>query len=757
MHKVTKLGLLASTAFALTPAHAQPTPASPSQTVGMGAPASAGNDTPETGSAAPSGGLDEIIVTAQRRAENLQTVPVAVTAINEQQLGQRFATDFRDIQGLAPGLVVGTNSAFPGNAQLTIRGLTSGDNEKSFEASVGTVVDGLFIANSTQQFTDLFDVERVEVLRGPQGVLFGKNTIGGVINVIRRRPTEDFNVEAETTLGRFGRNDWRAAVNGAIISGTWASRLTLKSNNSNGFATNTFDGGTRGGLQQLFIRSANLFTLSDDVTFLLNSDFGRDRSQAGPSKNVSRPGQVICSVLRACIDPTQPFFTVDNNVPNKAWVDTINVIGELNWKTGAGTLTSITGFQDMYEDYYGDFDGTRLRFIESLRQTKSNIYSQEVRFASDFSDVFDFVAGGLFYRTTYSLFLDVDLRDNPVTPPRLLQRTSQQADSYAAFGQANLRLLDNRLTFHAGGRYTTETKKFQHCPQAPTECLFGRADAEATFKRFTPKLGVDFKASDEAFLYASYTTGFKAGGFNGRAAASFTPLGVPVPGANIGPYQPERVSSYEIGLKSELFDRRLRLNVAAFEARYKGLQLDVNQSNPIIGQQTLVTNASDAVARGIEAEATAIFSDNFRIDANASYFKGEYRNFIADIVGNGVVTDNSALEFRRSPRFQYFVSATYDIDTQSSGTFSLNAAYGWKGENFLNQQNIPESLQPAIGLLDASVNWSSSDERFGVSVFGKNLTDRRYIDNFFAVGGLNDFGGVNQPLTWGIRLSAKLR
>lgn len=710
-------------------------------------------------------GLGDIIVTARKREETLQDVPVAVTALSGELLEQTYAVEIKDLNGFAPNVTIASHSSWPSSAQITIRGLTSMDIERSFEPSVGVAVDGVFLPTNANQMLDMFDIERIEILRGPQGTLFGKNTIGGVISATRKRPSLDIlSFDAEINAGNFGRRDMKLAVDAPIIEDSLGVRVSMFSKNSDGFFKNTFDDSRRGGQNLTAIRTAVGARIGPDVEILLNWDHHREDSDSGAVLNVSNPnddfGLAYCSLGRQECGIPSDLYTISQDARNANRVKRDSLSSEITATLGAIDLTSITAYTHQYEDMSHDFDGESIQppfFHTSQRMQHENFFSQELRANAALGDDINLVAGLFYFNHKYKLrqFDDIGGYRN------FTQRTIHRSKSFAAFLQGDWQFAETlRLTL--GARYTRD-KKFldYHLPRSYIDALPETLvenehyvqGLSKPFEELTYRVGLDWQPTDAVLLYSSISTGFKGGGFNGRAGTLE---------AAREPYDPETVTSYEVGGKIDLFDRRLRINTALFYGKYKDLQADINMSitDPLTGQtsqQTIVQNAAQANAKGLELEVLVLPVDNLKLRGSLGLLDTGYDSFTANLTGRpGDVRDYSDKRFRRAPDTQFSVGADYTFNLVDAKRLVANLGYSWTSSQDMTLDNDAWLRQRSVGQLDGSLTLYASDDRWKVALYGRNLTNEQYIGYAFRAGDLWQFGSPSDPRTYGIVLGVSL-
>lgn len=711
-------------------------------------------------SAQEAGALEEVIVTARKRKESAQTVPVSVSAISGEAIDRTFAESIQDLEGMAPNVIIDTFNAFPNSASISIRGISHTEIEKSFDPAVGVIVDGVFLGTNAQALIDNFDLQRVEVLRGPQGTLFGKNTIGGAINVLRKRPEHEFSGAASYAYSSFERSDAKAAVN-LPVNEALALRFAGSYSVSDGFITNTVDGKHINGVDKLAVRGAALFNPTDSFEVYLNLDHIRDHGELSGLRNVSLPTQLYAIPNFAGLAPGYPGYPADTgpldqvrtDIDNKgANYDTSSASLEMNWDRKQYLLTSITAYRNVDEDVYNDFDAENFAGFNSRRVQNHHQFTQELRLTSQWSDRFELVAGLYYYWMRYNLDQTVDVMTDWIVCGSLpgifaafgCQQeggSAQTTRSYAGFIHAEIYLTD-RLRATLGGRYTKETKKFTATPIAYPVGILGTGHGRKSWSEFDPLAGLDYQWTNNVFVYFSYSEGFKSGGYNGRAGTV----------TSIGPYNPEYIKTYELGLKSEWFDHRLRLNTAAFYNDYQDLQVELVRAAPGgVGQETVVANVAAAETYGVEFELLAKPVANFTVHATLGTLKAKYKKFIGDI-GLGGVTDNSHLKMRKAPKLQYSIGGSYDYPVSDSVTLLADVNYRWTDKMETTLQNYAFGERRSVGNLDASVGFEGPSGKWKVSAFGRNLTNEKYIIDALSAGPLLSFASVNVPRVLGIQL-----
>lgn len=708
-------------------------------------------DSQAADSADQNGQVADIIVTAQRRSQKLQDVPVSVTAFDSASLEAQAVQQLTDLNAKTPNVVLAPVGAYPYASAFFIRGLGFADVESTFEPAVGVEMNGVYLARNSGALQDFFDIESVEILRGPQGTLYGRNTIGGVVSVRTKRPGNSPGGEVMLTAGDHGRREARVALE-TPVGDTFAVRVSGLYKNYDGFNYNATTKKRVGDNETFSGRVTLVANPTPEFEAALIVDYDRERGSGAAFRNASLPGNVYYNfspdtgtptplVPAGDSDPTDP-YTVYDNTPLFAKLDTWGIAFNADWHLGGATITSVTGYREFYDKVQSDYDGSAVDFFSAYRDQKHNQFSQEVRIASDGSNFIDYVAGLFYLNQRYDITnTQSGLIYGGATVPQI---ASQSNSAYAAFGQVDVHPVD-ALTLTAGGRYSYETKTFTNQPLFfPTSMTY-----KADWNNFSPKLGVSYKATPDLLLYGSWSKGFRSGGFNGRAA-SFT---------SAGPYGSETVSSFEAGFKAELLDRRARFNMAAFRADYSNMQVGTQGLTSAGVYESIVTNAGKARIDGVEAEAEVVLGGGFRINANGAYLHARFLENLTDLTSDGVAnpTDNSDLPLAYAPKWSGAVGLLWD-HRASFGKIngSINAVYQDDQYTSGGVANRTSDVQvrPANVLVDAALG---VDLPSGIHIGGwvKNLFDKAVINNTFGLGPLGFLRIYSPPRTFGVDLGYK--
>jgi iron complex outermembrane receptor protein len=727
--------------------------------------------------------LEEVTVTARQIVENLQDVPVAVTVFSESQIQRTFAQNLREFGAYAPNVSIGAVPGFNA-ASIAIRGVSTGDIPASFEPAVTVAVDGFYLGHYQASLLDMFDIQQIEILRGPQGTLFGKNTIGGVVNVTTKRPSGEFGVQGKVRAGNEGRLDLMGAVDFPIIEDKLAARIAVQQFDFDGFYENTYDGSDAGGQDLLSARIKLLWTPSDTFEAMLtyenidddsdtpmvintttaedgNGYYGGDAFYAAyPGRGANGPANVPLGdpFKSGLVPPSAHLPLTALGAPDtdghEEQVDGIYL--NVNWEVFGGTLTSISGYRKVDSDYYNDYFGEPLAIYATVRVVDRETYSQEFRFAQQATDDFNYVVGLYYQDNKYDYENYTSLGpDHPavlggVYPPEglpLYGDGSQDGEAYAVFAEGNYDITD-ALRVTLGARYSDEEKDFDLLPLGVPE--EGRAIANDSWDDVTYRAGIDYALGDNMMAYFTYASGFKSGGFNEQAGSTI--------GAQT-PYDPEEADSFELGLKSDLFDNTLRLNLAAFYVEYTDLQLDgVVPIDTAPGQESRVTNAAEVNAYGVEADMLWLITEQFTIDGTIGYLDSEYDDFDCNLPGDAIdgLVDCTDLDVKRSPEWTGSLGATFNIPLDRwGGGLDLNANGTYTDEFFNDVPNTTASMHEDVWLLNASVSYTTEDEKVRVSVFGRNLTDEEYQTAGLGVANLWSFSTYGNPQTYGIEVDVR--
>jgi iron complex outermembrane receptor protein len=719
--------------------------------------------------------LEEVLVTATRRTESIQDVPVSVTSLGSE-LKEASMRRLDDIQSFTPNVYLRKHASSPGGLSISIRGVSSSEYDKSFDPAIGVIMDGMVLGTVSGSMLQNFDTKQIEVLRGPQGTLFGKNTTGGVVNVIRGDVTMEWGVDASIALGTDGQEEVKAVVNVPVIDDVLGIKLMASSTQGDGYVRNITLNEDVGGDDLASYGFAMLWRPTENFDLKFHYEKFQDDTDVSVFANGNDPSHLACQLegaLWAVGCQTTDTGSDEDNVTGarvgSAETETDMYILTANWDLDSVLLTSITAYQDRDEQYLNNFDPSPadLLYLDYFNEWEQ--FSQELRITSQFSETFEFVAGLYYWDVGYEQFWDVgrltynlDLigvnsgqpADFPLNPDSLATNgQAQDTTSSAAFISADWHISD-RWTITGGARYTKEEKEFsggngslyyQGGDPRP-DIAVNYLDFDDEWSEVTPKIGFSYRPNDDMMVFGSYTEGFKSGGFFGRQS-NFTDVDAK--------YEPEYVKTFELGLKSEWLGGRMIFNPTIFLNSYEDKQESVLIPISLSNVSTVVRNASTLDIFGVEMELLFQVTEEWNIRANYGYLDAEYDDFFADLNGDQTVTDNSDLEARNTPENSFGVTSTYVIPL-GSGELSIMGSYRWRDEIYVLAGNEPESKMDSIENLDATVSYSfGEDARYRVSAFGRNITDQRE-GQFAEIGGLTGWYSWNRPASYGVEFAVSL-
>ena len=729
---------------------------------------------------APSLAIEEIIVTARKKEESIQDVPMAVTAITDQ-LGESSVRRIEDIQAFAPNLYINRTPGIASGAAITIRGVASLESDKSYEPSIGVVMDGMFLGTSSGVLLDNFDIERIEVLRGPQGTLFGKNTTGGILNVIRTPVSlNEIGFDASLTVGDFGRQDLKTVIQVPIIEDQLGVKIFAANIEHDGHVYNTYLDRHAGGDDKLNYGFTVLWEPNDQLSIKLHHEIMEDKSEQGVYVNRNPVGILACTIHQIGFDPNEGCEKDANDGPDTVESDGSNfsdneyesTILTVNYDTENFLYTYIYGMRDMDEQNMQDFDGAAVRMLRMNYFNDWEQESHEFRVTSQFSDKVQFIAGVYDWEVDYVQNWDVyDLfyqlsrlgvgewglgdtltgygRDQYITGapwgPGLASQNgqTQKTESIAVFFSADWYITD-QWTITAGFRWTEEEKDFlggnkgvgYYPANEPRPPLYSPVPYQGKWDETTPKIGVRYQPSDDLMVYANYSEGFKSGGFFGRQANFNIYAG----------YEPEYVKNYEFGWKSTLQDGRMILNGAIFKSEYDDKQESILIPVDLTNVATVVRNAASMEMSGIELELMYQVTEAWDLMVTYGYLEAEYKDYLADLNGDNVITDNSGLIPRNTPENTFGITTSYTTQI-GNGELKGRVSYRFRDEMNSDSSNKPQGELDSIENVNATISYSL--ENYSVTVWGRNLTDERE-QRWSTIGGITDRGWWNEPQTLGV-------
>ncbi|KRB82406.1 hypothetical protein ASE00_10080 [Sphingomonas sp. Root710] len=695
-------------------------------------------DSPSTPAATQDDGyhVEDIVVTARKREERLQDVPVAISALSGSSLLQRGSTDIRAVATLSPGVFY--RAADRRVPSLYIRGIGTRSFTDEADASIGTFVDGVYIARFSSALQDLFDVERVEVLKGPQGTLFGRNTIGGALNIVTRSPTDEFHAQvnaSHTWNQEFGGTG--VTVSG-LVSGPIAERVkaqvSASYSDADGVMKIVNTGRTGNGGRNATVRGKLIFDLSDDAKLTLNSDYydSHDETSVYRSNDVDGRRPTILLVRPGATSPVDPNPYKVTQTPGVKGVQRdgggVSLTGDFS--TDAVDITTITAYRKAKLFGPVDFDGTSLDLWLVTTESKQDQFSQEIRFSSKtdgpltFGNFLKWTFGAYYFTEnvhqdyTYNYGVDSSLVALPPpsgtggTPITWVSTENIDVRSYALFGQVTLNFTD-ALSLDLGGRYTKDKKDYvaQAVTSAPGIYRSNFTQpASRSWSAFDPTAILSYKINRSVLAYASYSRGFKSGAYQ---LAPATPL------LATQAAKPERMTAYQAGLKSDLLGGRMRLNIAGFYYKYSNIQ--VQRTVLLPGQTTtisLLSNGAKSTLKGFEVDGQFVFTRGLRAEYGYSYLDAKYDSYIFSPTVN--FTGN---HLPRSPKHTLNAALVADIPL-SFGSLNLRGGGQYVDSFYWEPSNFDAGVkEPSYTSIDLSADLKFSN--FRVGAFVTNLTGNR--------------------------------
>ena len=687
--------------------------------------------------------VEEVIVTAQRREERLQKVPVAVTVVSGDQLAARQTFSTEQLVAQVPTLTFrkGTTNV---NSALNLRGIGTISFSAGAEPAVSTVVDGVVLARSGQAFFDFFDIARIEVLRGPQGTLFGKNASAGVVSIVTRAPSATRTGFVEGSAFQGNEYRLRAGVSGPI-SDTLGGSLTAVYGKYDGNVTNVFNGAKVNGYERAGVRGKLEWKPSDDLTVTGIADWVNAVDNASADViGFATPGNAIIAQLAPAV-PGLENRKINNDFAPVTKDSNFGGSVQVDYRMGDYTLTSISAYRGWgnTEHRDGDFTAFLGRNVGTSSSRDFGMldfhqYSQEVRLASPTDQFLTYVVGAYYYHTEQDNFFNrlnitctattlaagacAPGSSTYVTQSNGTARFNTQLTNSAVFGQATLNFSE---AFRGIVGFRASKDKVEYDFARVSSFAADTPGVRASFasKNSTDKqgnsgrIGLQYDVSPAVTTYVNYARGYKGPAFNvffNMRAFDTIPL------------RPETSDAYELGMKSKLFDNRLVLNLAAFNSKYKGFQ--TTSFDLVAGSiVSRLINAGDVSTKGIEADFNARPTANLTLSGGAAYTKARIDNYNCPVGSPASCAAHNGQTLPYAPEWKANVSADYLLPTPSLPfDVALNSSYTWQSKTQFDIDQNPLAIQPAYGTLDASVTLVDRDGRYKLSLVGKNLGDSFY-------------------------------
>jgi len=688
-----------------------------------------------------SSALEEVIVTAERRAQDAQDVPIALTIIGGSEISPSGISSISDVALKTPNL---TFTQFNiGEPQLFLRGLGTTIDSAGADPTVSVFIDDVYVGRSAGATSDLYDLERIEVLRGPQGTLYGRNVTGGAISIVTKRPSNEFEAKLGVTVGNYGLTVLRGLVDGPI-GDNLAGNLSFSKRDRDGYAYSNRSGQELDDADNFSLRGKLLWDISDNTELLLGFDYSTDDNN-GQCRNLTKldnpagdhnAGGVFVPVLKQIKadtnseDPRTCAMTIEQYAER----DVFGLSARLQMEfTNDLSLTSITAYRELEYSWLQELGGLdsppNLLSVEDNEGDDADQISQEFRLTKDGDRLF-WVAGAYYFKENVDRFANVPIffgPGSPVAPGALLDRSWLQSatnTSMALFGQVVWSMTD-ALALTLGGRHTWDEKEMDNAYySSPGNEVYNFKGLEESWDEFTPRVTVDWQVTDDHMLFATWSKGYKSGVFisqNTTAALAETPL------------EPEEATNMEIGAKTRWFDNRLQFNLVYFDLENENQQLFRLENF------TLVSENFGTESSGIELDFIAALGRNLTLS-------GMYASLDAEIVG-GQFAGNVA---PRSPDYKYSVALNYNAALGNGAILDFDASVSYSDNWYMEATNQGVSYMDDYSIVDASVRYTSSGGNWEVTLWGKNLSDELVTSHSI----VSSFGGSVElfapPRTYGV-------
>ncbi len=685
-----------------------------------------------------SGGIEEIVVTAEKRAESLQDVSVAISAFTGDTLRDQGVTGIEDLSSLAPGLMVSENG---GNVEIAMRGIVTTNFVESGDSATAFHVDGIYMARPSSLTGTFYDLERVEVLRGPQGTLYGRNANAGNINVITNKPQQELDAEVEVGLGNYAQKTFYGMAN-IPLTDTLAVRGAVNYLEHDGYIDEAFIEDSYAA-DEIAGRVHLLWNPTDSTSLLISADYWK--TEGTPSSAVPyQPGEDPDLVRRA---------TMKSDISNDLW----GLSAELNIDFDGFTFTSLTGYRENERRAYTDNDGNEIENEIGLVHNTQDQLSQEFRLSSNGDGPLEWVTGVYYLDENQSI--DAIFGSLIATGTGLsFPQPDVNSTSWSVFGQGKYSITESVRAI-AGLRYTDEEKSrtggtylsFGVDPRDPSfvakGVLLSENIAAEEWTKVTWKAGLEWDFAEDSMAYLTVGTGFKAGGyFDGVKSEDY----------DIS-YDPEEILAWSLGAKNQFFDRRVQVNAEAFVYTYEGFQVsEVDPIPPFGGARGLVTyNAEEAEVFGVELETTILVGENGTFTSSLALLHSNFTDF--NIVRNVDETDPNAVptainftgnELPKAPGFTLNLGYNHTWNLSNGAALTGRVSGLLSDEYFMTYENLANEVQDSYAKMDVSLAYKPLDDGWYVSGFVNNVTDKQVCAS---IGGDEGTCFTNTPRTYGVK------
>ncbi len=681
--------------------------------------------------------LEEVVVTARKREESMQAVPLSVSAYGGDQLEALKVRDLSNLSVGLPNVSLDDAGSAKGYANFSIRGLGINSSILSIDPTVGVFVDGVYMGVPAGMLFDVFDLERVEVLRGPQGTLFGRNVTGGAVLMTTKKPGDELEVTVKTAIDggdQGGLNKYVMGSVGGPLGDKFGAKITAYYNDDDGWFENKYTGDDFGAIEQTMFRTVGVWKPFEQTEIILRWEHDKNDAD-GPAGQTHTNGSGVPGAF-VNFDRDSHDFSIDEEGFYKTETDFVTLEINQGVSFGDGTITNILGWRTYDAQSRGDIDSQPVWLFHSDTWTETEQLSNELRYSGRFMDKLQLTTG-LYYFTN-----DIDYAERRSMLGLALPNGKPAGVPAAVFDGGGLYSVDTwavfaavdydfsqQLTLNAGVRYSYEEKEAKiaslsrnitQYPSANTCNLVSPRAGERTcatdfedddhWEDVSPKLGLTYSLSDSARVYGHWTQSFRSGGYNLRNT-SFNPADVP------GPFDEEKVTNYELGYKSEY--SRGRFNAALFYNEISDMQRELNYSGPI-GVVQLIRNTADAEILGVELDGAYAIMESLVMNFTVGWTDSEYSKVTADLNRDGVIDGgDKSLELPRAPEWTYSVGLNHDLDVGDMGYLSSWINYAYRDDSAYTDDNLGYLLEQEI--LDLGLDFHFSGDRWVVGLYGKNL------------------------------------
>ena len=709
--------------------------------------------------------LDEIIVTARKREEASQDVPMAISALGASQLDALKIRDLTNLSVRLPNVALDDVGTARGTANFSIRGLGINSSIPGIDPTVGVVIDGVYVGLNNGLVFDTFDLQSVEVLRGPQGTLFGRNVTGGAVLLNTKKPADSFEFSARAAIDQGpdgGPSKYLMGSVGGPVSDGLAARLTVYYNDDDGFIENRFDGKDLGQFEQKMVRPVVVIRPNDKVELVLRYEYSK-----GDGDGVIGQSHTNGSgVPGYWANFNRHSFNVSIDEPGFITYETNAFTAQLDWDVafGDGTVTNIFGWRDYESDGLADIDSQPRWLFHAPSWLRYEQKSNELRYHGRFHDQLE-VTTGLYLFSSQIDYHErremLGIATGGVRPAAIFDGGGLlDTDSWAVFASVDWDI-DERWTLNAGVRYSEEDKSTKIASLSRNmnrpcnvvksgNCPFDFVDKDS-WNSVSPKLGFTYHLSDRAMFYGQWSQGTRSGGYNMRNT-SFNPRDVP------GPFDQETVDSIEFGYKATF--ERGRLNAAVFYNTIDDMQREINLPGPI-GVIQLVRNTAEATIKGIEIDATFSLTDNLVALASVGITDAGYDKVLYDLNGDSVINGtDKALDLPRAAPVTYTLGLNHDLQLGGWGTMSSRVSYAYRDESAYTDNNL--GILDEQKQIDAGIDFQSAGGHWVFSIYGRNLLNKvlhgndTQLPTYISQTPLIPLGGTFAPLSKGRRIGIEV-